>query len=146
MVLGLAMLSFFGPKAPALGVSNGRLSACPNSPNCVCSMIESEDHAMPPIPFSTDNDSIEKEMRRLKDTISEHFSRATLITEDDHYLRYEFRTLIFRFVDDVEFLIDPETRRIHFRSSSRVGKSDLGQNRKRMEKISQLLKTDPTQN
>ena len=139
MVCGLAMLSFFGPDAPALGVSNGRLSECPGSPNCVSSMTEMEDFAMEPIPFSDSANSPEDEMSRLKQIIAEEFPRSNLISSEDNYLRYEFSTLVFRFVDDVEFLIVPEEKLIHFRSASRVGKSDLGQNRKRMKKIRRLM-------
>jgi len=51
------------------------------------------------------------------------------------YLHVEFRSTLFRFVDDVEFVIDEPQGLIHIRSASRVGYSDLGANRKRMEKI-----------
>jgi uncharacterized protein (DUF1499 family) len=50
-------------------------------------------------------------------------------------LHAEFRSAIFRFVDDVEFMVDPESQRIHARSASRVGYSDMGVNRRRMEEI-----------
>jgi len=139
MVCGLAMLSYFGPDAPTLGVSNGRLSECPGSANCVSSMTEMEDFAMEPIPFSDSSSSSEEELSRLKRIIANEFPRSTLIRSEDNYLRYEFRTFVFRFVDDVEFLAVPEEHLIHFRSASRVGKSDLGQNRKRMAKIKGLL-------
>ena len=139
MICGLAMLSFFGPDAPTLGVTNGKLKDCPDSPNCVSSMAKSEDHAMPPIPFAADADSAQAELTRLEEVIAANFPRATLVTEDENYLRYEFRTFVFRFADDVEFLAAPEERLIHFRSASRIGKSDLGANRKRMKKISGLM-------
>ena len=139
MICGLAMLSFFGPDAPSLGVTNGQLQDCPNSPNCVSSTAESEDHSMPPIPFAEDADSAQSELNRLKEVIAANFPRATLITEDENYLRYEFRTFVFRFPDDVEFLAAPEDQLINFRSASRIGKSDLGANRKRMKKISGLM-------
>ena len=61
--------------------------------------------------------------------------RTKIVTVDDNYLYAEFRSALFRFVDDVEFLIDPKERAIHFRSASRVGYSDLGVNRHRMEQI-----------
>ena len=139
MLCGLAMLSFFGPDAPELGVSNGRLSECPGSPNCVCSMTELEDFAMEPIPFSDSANSPEDELSRLKQIIAGEFPRSNLLSSEDNYLRYEFRSFVFRFVDDVEFLAVPEEKLIHFRSASRVGKSDLGQNRRRMERIKQLM-------
>lgn len=64
---------------------------------------------------------------------------ATFVVEEDTYWRVEFRSRLFRFVDDVEFLFDPQARRIHIRSASRVGHSDLGVNRKRVEKIRLLF-------
>lgn len=139
MVIGLAMLSFFGPEAPALGVSDGQLSECPGSPNCVSSMAQLKDFAMEPIPFSDPTNSGADELTKLKQVIAEEFPRATLIDQQDSYLRYEFCTFVFRFVDDVEFLTAPEEKLIHFRSASRVGRSDLGLNRKRMAKIKRLM-------
>ncbi|MFK7778444.1 MAG: DUF1499 domain-containing protein, partial [Gimesia sp.] len=50
----------------------------------------------------------------------------------------EFRSLCFRFVDDVEFLIDSGQNMIQVRSASRVGHSDFGANRKRIESIRRL--------
>lgn len=139
MVIGLAMLSYFGPKAPALGITNGQLSECPGSPNCVSTMTELEKFAMEPIPFSDPANATEDELSKLKQVIASEFPRATLVDQNDDYLRYEFRTFVFRFVDDVEFLTVPEDKLIHFRSASRVGQSDLGLNRKRMTKIKRLM-------
>ena len=58
----------------------------------------------------------------------------------DRYLYAEFQTLVFRFTDDVEFLVDETNDRVDFRSASRVGYSDLGVNRKRMTTIVAALK------
>ena len=65
--------------------------------------------------------------------------RTMLIQEDATYLRYEFTSLLLRFVDDVEFLFDDSTKTVHFRSASRTGYSDLGVNRRRMERIRSLV-------
>ena len=73
-------------------------------------------------------------MRGLKQVLAE-MPRATIVTERPDYLHVEFRSALFRFVDDVEFFIVPEEQRIHFRSASRVGHGDLGVNRSRMELI-----------
>ena len=56
------------------------------------------------------------------------------------------RSLFFRFTDDVEFFVEVESGRVHFRSASRVGRSDLGVNRERMELIRsrfQAMHSDP---
>ncbi len=65
--------------------------------------------------------------------------RTRLVEEDESYLHYEFTSLLLRFVDDVEFLFDDETKTIHFRSASRTGYSDLGVNRRRMEQVRALV-------
>ncbi len=132
MLVGLAMLSYTSGGPPALGVTDGRLAACPESPNCVSTQTDSQSHQMAPIPFSG---SAEDALERLKKVIDQQFSRVRLIDRRDGYLRYEFRSLIFRFVDDVEFLVDPDASLIHFRSASRVGHSDLGANKSRMQKV-----------
>ena len=56
------------------------------------------------------------------------------MTEPD-YIRAEFRSRIFQFVDDVEFLFENQGNVIHVKSASRTGYSDFGVNRKRVEKI-----------
>jgi uncharacterized protein (DUF1499 family) len=65
--------------------------------------------------------------------------RARLVDEDASYLHYEFTSLLFRFIDDVEFVFDDDAKVIHFRSASRTGYGDLGVNRKRMEQIRSLV-------
>jgi len=64
---------------------------------------------------------------------------AAVISSNDNYLYCEFTTPLFRFVDDVEFLIDHDKRLIHFRSASRSGYDDMGTNRRRMEEIRRLF-------
>ncbi len=62
---------------------------------------------------------------------------SKIINQTENYLYVEFTSLVFRYVDDVEFLIDPNNSKIDFRSASRVGYSDLGANRRRMKTISE---------
>jgi uncharacterized protein (DUF1499 family) len=64
---------------------------------------------------------------------------ARVVKAEGDYIHAEFTTLVFRFVDDVEFQIDPMAKRVDFRSASRVGHSDLGTNRRRMRKLSRRL-------
>src|SRR5208283_5568669 len=116
MVL-LAMLSFFSRKPDNLGVVNGRLTDCPSSPNCVCTQGGDPEHHMEPIPFTG---SPEEAMERLKAVIAA-MPRSKIVTADERYIHAEFTSRLFRFVDDVEFLIEPDTKTIHFRSASRVG-------------------------
>jgi uncharacterized protein (DUF1499 family) len=113
------------------GVKEGKLGDCPRSPNCVSTVSTDPDHRMDPIPYRTSL----KEAREKVITIVNKMKRTRIITSEDRYLHVEFRSAIFRFVDDVEFYFDEDEKMIHFRSASRLGYSDLGVNRKRMQRI-----------
>ena len=132
MLIGLLMLSANSGPPPKLGVNEGKLTPCPESPNCVSTQSDSQDHKMEPITWKGTR---EVAVSRIKETISRDFPGAALVEEGPGYLRYEFRSLIFRFVDDVEFYVVQEAGEIHFRSASRVGLSDLGANKFRMKKL-----------
>ena len=120
-----------GSRPPSLGARQGRLAPCPSSPNCVSSLADDEMHRIVPLPFSgTAGAAID----RLAGTVRS-LPRASVITATETYLHAEFRSAIFRFVDDVEFLVDEPAGVIHVRSASRVGSSDLGVNRRRVEAI-----------
>ena len=131
IVGALAMMSLFSGKPSNLGVTNGRLADCPSSPNCVSTQAGDAEHRMEPIPFTGSSDEA---MQRIKTLVAE-MPRTKIVTVADNYLHVEFRSAFFRFVDDVEFRVDSETQIIHFRSASRVGDSDFGVNRDRMEQI-----------
>jgi uncharacterized protein (DUF1499 family) len=130
-IAGLSTMSIFSRRPTNLGVTDGRLAPCPSSPNCVSTQATDDQHRMEPIPF---DGSSEEAIQRLK-AILESEPRAKVVTERPGYIHVEFISALFRFVDDVEFFVDEENNVIHFRSASRVGYSDLGVNRKRMEAI-----------
>ncbi|MGE0756223.1 MAG: DUF1499 domain-containing protein [Pirellulaceae bacterium] len=111
--------------------SEGRLAPCPDRPNCVASQAQDPRHAIAPLRFSGSADDA---MARLHEVLSQQ-ARCRIVRSEGRYLRAEFRSLVFRFVDDVEFLVDEAEHVIHFRSASRLGFSDLGVNRARMEHI-----------
>lgn len=130
-IVAFAMLSFFSRRPTNLGVVDGRLAPCPSSPNCVATQSGGPEQRMAPLPY---HGSPAEAMQRLKQIV-QSMPRARIITGADDYLHAEFTSALFRFVDDVEFLLDPAANVIHFRSASRVGHSDLGVNRRRMETI-----------
>ena len=131
IVMALAILSAMETRPTNLGVTDGKLQPCGGADNCVCSEYADAESAMPPIPFEG---TPEAAMKQLIDVISS-MPRTTITEQTRDYLHVEFRSLIFRFTDDVEFRLDETDSLIHFRSASRVGKSDLGVNRHRMEQI-----------
>jgi uncharacterized protein (DUF1499 family) len=114
-----------------LGRNQGRLAPCPKSPNCVSTQAEDQEHGMEAIPYTASLDEARESMR----AVILSMPRTKIVASSDDYLRAEFRSKIFRFVDDVEFFFDDTEKRIHFRSASRIGYSDLGVNRKRMKTV-----------
>ena len=111
-----------------------QLPPCPSSPNCVSTQAQEEGHAISPISYRK---SRAEAKEALKEVIRS-LPRMQLVEENETYLHYEATSLLLRFVDDVEFLLDDETKTIHFRSASRTGYGDLGVNRKRMEQVRTL--------
>jgi uncharacterized protein (DUF1499 family) len=132
--LSMIALSLSAKRPDNLGVrEGGKLAPCPASPNCVCSQCDGADqaHAVDPLAFSGEPDAA---WERLKRVLEAH-PRTRITERTEAYLRAECTSLLFRFVDDVELLLDRDARLIHVRSASRVGHSDLGVNRARVEAI-----------
>lgn len=127
----LALASLFARPPLNLGSHEGRLAPCPSTPNCVSTQTDNPRKRMEPIPFTGDAADAWKRMRQVLAA----WPRTRIVTATEEYLHAECTSRIFRFVDDVEILLDPLARVLHFRSASRAGRSDLGVNRRRMEGI-----------
>jgi uncharacterized protein (DUF1499 family) len=109
-----------------------RLAPCPRTPNCVSTQApEGSSKRMEPIPYTG---SLSQARERLLKILRAH-PRTRIVKEEPDYLKAECSSRIFRFVDDIELLLDDEEKRIHFRSASRLGRKDFGVNRERMEQI-----------
>jgi uncharacterized protein (DUF1499 family) len=128
---GLLIVSCSGTRPANLGAPNGRLAPCPSSPNCVSSQSRDPEHAIAALPYAS---SPAEAMAKLKKIVLA-MPRTRIVTETPDYLHAEFTSAFFRFVDDVEFSLDEAARSINVRSASRLGRSDLGVNRKRVEEI-----------
>lgn len=124
------MFNFSGTRPNNLGVKDGKLAPCPGSPNCVSSQSEDPQFNIDPLPPITIAD--------LKSIVA-NMERTTIIEETDNYLYAEFKSKLMGYVDDVEFYLDSDANVIQVRSASRLGKSDLGVNRKRIEEIRSQL-------
>ena len=114
------------------------LSPCPASPNCVVSNGDAKDQEHHIDPFSL-LETPQATFSKIKLAI-EAEPRTRIVTQTYHYIRAEFTSLIFRFVDDVEFLYNANAQVAHVRSASRLGYSDLGANRKRIEALREAYK------
>lgn len=72
----------------------------------------------------------------------EQLPRTTLIQVEDDYVHAETRSAIMRFVDDNEFVIDPASGVIQIRAAARLGQSDMGVNRSRVEQLRTLFERE----
>ena len=108
-----------------------RFKECPPTPNCVSSETLSKAKFIER--FKTGNRSAESWMLLTK--LLEKTSNCRVVSQNSSYIHAEFRTRLLRFVDDVEFRLESETNEIAVRSASRVGFSDLGTNRRRLERL-----------
>ncbi len=124
------MFNFTGERPSNLGVKDGKLAACPASPNCVNSQSEDAKSKIEPLPMVS--------IAEIKKVV-EGMERTTIIEETDSYLYAEFKSNLMGFVDDVEFYLDSDANVVQVRSASRLGKSDAGVNRKRVEEIRSKL-------
>ena len=111
-------------------IVDGHLAACPQSPNCVNSEDLSKESFIAPLEFTG---SAAGAWQILQEQILDMGGRIEEV--DDSFLHATFRSSLFRFVDDVSCRLDDENNRIYIRSASRVGYSDFGVNRKRVEQL-----------
>jgi uncharacterized protein (DUF1499 family) len=143
LLLSTTLLVFFAGcslgSAGHVGLREGKLSECPDSPNCVSSQSAKKDHFIDPLPY---NGSYLEAKQALLSVIAS-LPRTKIIIDNDHYIHATFTSRLMRFVDDVEFLFDDTNKQIHVRSASRVGYSDMGVNRKRVEDLRKRLLTFP---
>jgi uncharacterized protein (DUF1499 family) len=112
-------------------MSVSKLAPCPNKPNCVCSTDSDAEHKIEPFPIKT---NVAQSLSKLKNLILNE-PRTEIVESTGTYLHAVYTTAIMRFKDDVEFLVDEKAKNIQVRSASRVGHSDLGVNRKRVEAL-----------
>lgn len=117
------------------------LVPCPGTPNCVSSIDPKDEHYIAPLSYTGNKDDAHQKLVAL---IASQ-PRARIVVEEANYLRVEFKTAIFRFVDDVEFWFAADQPVIDIRSASRVGRSDFGVNRKRIEHIRDQYNQEPAQ-
>ncbi|HET8704960.1 MAG TPA: DUF1499 domain-containing protein [Pseudomonadales bacterium] len=117
-----------------IGVRDGDLKPCPSSPNCV-STSEVNSHGVPAfklvMPPEQAINAIANELRKQ--------SRVTIAVQEPRYLHAEYRSAVFRFVDDVEFYAQDDGN-LAVRSASRLGYSDFGVNRSRVEDLRELFR------
>jgi uncharacterized protein (DUF1499 family) len=125
---------FAGVPGADLGVRDGSLSGCPATPNCISSQISPEadqQHGIAPLTYKGDRAAAREALLKVLSVVP-----RTVVTESgEDYIRYESKSRLFGFVDDGEFYFPAEAGVIQLRSAARLGESDLGVNRTRVEQI-----------
>jgi len=112
------------------------LAPCPNRPNCVSSRAADAIHRVEPFLLRV---PAERAWTQLRDAVAS-LPRTRIVESGEGHLRAEVTSRLFGFVDDLELLLVPSTARIEVRSASRVGYSDLGVNRARVEALRAALR------
>ncbi len=144
VVLALALIiagqmGLLAGKAPSrLGVTDGRLKPPSSTPNSVSSQASLyPDHpqqayaTIAPLTFKGDGEAAIKELAQVLTLLP----RTVIVTQNADYLYAQSTTALLKFTDDVEFWLDKPNNVIQARSSSRLGRKDLGVNRARVEAI-----------
>jgi uncharacterized protein (DUF1499 family) len=129
LLLGLvSAAAVAGPSADF--IATGQLAPCPSSPNCVSSLATDDGHRIAPLAIPGDASA---QMDALL-AVVRNLPRTEIKAQTDGYLWVVFTSRLLRFRDDVEFLLGPGDA-VQVRSASRLGYSDLGVNRARVEMI-----------
>lgn len=136
----LILLTGCAGTPPKLGVINGQLPACPASPNCVSSQASDPQHAIAPLSLTGTPTEVRAQLLKALGILD----RTKVVVSEPDYIAAEVTSQVFRFVDDVVFYFPASTDTstnitVHVRSASRLGHSDLGVNRQRIESLRERL-------
>lgn len=130
LVVSLAVKGVKSRQGKPLGMQSGQLQRCATSPNCVVSeFYDDTKHYLDPIVLGDQQE--QNAMETASQALVAMGGRVTAM--NDAYIASEFKSSLFGFVDDFELRLDQDKHVLHFRSSSRVGYSDLGANAKRVQ-------------
>ncbi len=119
-----------GKTIPTVVEEGGTLAACPDSPNCVSSQADPSDeqHYIEPLTLDENSPDVAVMARWMASR-----ERCEVLDQADGWLHATCSTAIFKWTDDIALLVDADAAVVHVRSASRIGRSDLGTNRKRVE-------------
>jgi len=114
-----------------IGITDNQLTPCPDKPNCVNSFSHNKEHRITPL-----SDADSDQWKKLIHVLNQQ-NNSKIIISEPNYIHATFTSKLMGFVDDVEFY--QKDNRIHVRSASRLGYSDLGANRDRIERLRNQL-------
>ncbi|AMG29948.1 DUF1499 domain-containing protein [Grimontia hollisae] len=131
-IVGATLLLIFGCAQGDESVTDKSRTPCGDKPNCV-STLDTRDA------FRVEPFELEQGMSLAPVLeVALGMPGTRLGTQEPGYARVECVSKILRFVDDLELRIDGN--QLIVRSESRVGYSDFGVNRKRVETLRNALK------
>jgi len=132
------LLGCSGKRPDTLGAADGMLYPCPSTPNCVSSDARADDpeHAIEAFALAAAPDVAWPAVVEAVEALP----RTVIVTNEDGYLHAECTSALMRYVDDLELQLRPEQKLIAVRSASRIGRSDLGVNRERVESLRASLR------
>ncbi|EDX84637.1 conserved hypothetical protein [Synechococcus sp. PCC 7335] len=122
---------FTGDHPDNIGVIDGKLADCPTTPNCVVSQNADEEHAIAPIIYKGEREAAKANIVDILGVVP----RTKIVEETDNYILAESESRLMGFVDDTEFYFPADKNVIQVRAAARMGESDLGVNRRRVEQI-----------
>ncbi|MEM9482964.1 MAG: DUF1499 domain-containing protein [Cyanobacteria bacterium P01_F01_bin.116] len=122
---------FTGTAPTNIGIHDNQLIGCPDSPNCVSSSVSDDEHYIAPIEYTAEPAAVQEKLV----AILNNQPRTQIIDQTDDYILVEFTSRLMGFVDDAEFYFLPDGHSIAMRSAARLGESDLGVNRRRLEQF-----------
>ena len=125
----MSILSCAGKRPSNLGISEGILAACPSSPNCISSDATDKPHQIEPFQIESGRADI---WQIVQEAVLQ-LPRTKIVKTSSEYIYAECRSAVFGFVDDLELHYRPAENLIAVRSASRLGHSDFGANRRRIE-------------
>jgi uncharacterized protein (DUF1499 family) len=117
--------------------TQGRLHPCLPSPNCVCCCHNDPTHYIAPLSYTSD-----ESLNQIQAFLSAHYTTQVIQRTPD-YLHVVVTTPLMHYKDDLEFAVDRQKKTIRVRSASRIGYSDGGINRARIEALRTFLNTEP---
>lgn len=119
-------------KQPTIGLIDGQLIGCPKTPNCVSTNHKDLNRLMLPVEYKGLN--LEQAKEILLEVLKT-LPKLQVVKDEGAYVHAEAQTMVFEYVQDVEFLFDEDKKELHFRSASRVGFTDFGSNKRRMQSV-----------
>jgi uncharacterized protein (DUF1499 family) len=134
--MGFLLLSACtGKHLTVTGDNTLALAGCSPLPNCVSSTTVIFYNRTQPFELAL---PAEEAWPKIKEVVA-RMARTEIVEENDVYLHTQCKSRVFRFVDNLELLLQPEKKNIAVRSSSAIAIFDFGVNRWRIHQLRKTL-------